>query len=295
MYIHLTVIITIVLSVCILLISVISRLLKRELCGIIRDHISSGEAQYAVQIRGRSWYSHSLQEHLKHLQKFYELVYKHGLVLSEPKMEIGKTEIEFLGFKIQKGQIILQNHVLSCFENFPNEILDKTQLQRFLESLNYIRPFYKGQAEDIKVLQQRLKKDTPRWSAEMSDAVRKIKLKVTELPPLSLPTGNGQLIIETDASSSTWGGVLLEAINGRENICGYGSSAFKVAKLKYPSSHKEILAIKKTVMHFKLFLKPINFIVRTDLKIMPGIFKNERLMAEKLQQNLEVVFLVKLF
>ena len=47
--------------------------------------------------------SHSLQEHLKHLQKFYELVYKHGLVLSESKMEIGKTEIEFLGFKIQKG------------------------------------------------------------------------------------------------------------------------------------------------------------------------------------------------
>ena len=45
-------------------------------------------------------FSHSLQEHLKHLQKFYKLVYKHGLVLSEPKMEIGKTEIEFLGFRV---------------------------------------------------------------------------------------------------------------------------------------------------------------------------------------------------
>ena len=88
----------------------------------------------------------------------------------------------------------------------------------------------------------------------MSNAVRKIKLKVMELPPLSLPTGNGQLIIETDASSSTWGGVLLEAINDRENICGYRYGAFKGAELKYPSSHKEILAVKKTVMHFKLFL-----------------------------------------
>ena len=44
--------------------------------------------------------SKSLQEHLKHLQSFYELCFKHGLVLSERKMEIGKTEIEFLGFKI---------------------------------------------------------------------------------------------------------------------------------------------------------------------------------------------------
>ena len=38
MYIHLTVIIAIVISVCILLISVISRLLKRELCGIIHAY-----------------------------------------------------------------------------------------------------------------------------------------------------------------------------------------------------------------------------------------------------------------
>ena len=35
--------------------------------------------------------SKTIQEHHKHLQKFYELVFKHGLVLSEPKMEIGKT------------------------------------------------------------------------------------------------------------------------------------------------------------------------------------------------------------
>ena len=38
--------------------------------------------------------------------------------------------------------------------------------------------------------------------------------------------------------------------------------------------------VKKTVQHFILFLKPVRFIIRTDLKIMPGIFKNENLMAE---------------
>ena len=57
---------------------------------------------------------------------FYELVFKHGLVLSQSKMEIGKTEMEFLGFKIQRGQVILQKHVLSVFSHFPDQILDKT-------------------------------------------------------------------------------------------------------------------------------------------------------------------------
>ena len=44
-------------------------------------------------------------------------------------MVIGKTEMEFLGFKIQKGQVVLQKHVLSVFSHFPDQILDKTQLQ----------------------------------------------------------------------------------------------------------------------------------------------------------------------
>ena len=70
--------------------------------------------------------SKNLQEHLKHLQMFYDLVFKHGLVLSQNKMEIGKTEMEFLGFKIQRAQVILQKHVLSVFSHFPDQILDKT-------------------------------------------------------------------------------------------------------------------------------------------------------------------------
>ena len=48
--------------------------------------------------------SRNLQEHLKHLQEFYSLVFKHGLVLSRSKMEIGKKDIEFLGYKISKDR-----------------------------------------------------------------------------------------------------------------------------------------------------------------------------------------------
>ena len=106
----------------------------------------------------------------------------------------------------------------------------------------------------------------------MTLAVQHIKAKVLDLPPLSLPQGLGQLIIETDASSHTWGGFLLEVIEGKQHVCGYGSGSFKAAKLSYPYSHKEILAVKKTVQHFILFLKPVGFVSRTDLKIMPGIF-----------------------
>ena len=114
----------------------------------------------------------------------------------------------------------------------------------------------------------------------MNLAVQTIKTRVQNLPALSLLQGIGHLVIETDASSSTWGGLFIETIEGNENVGGYGSGSFKAPELNYPSSHKEILAVKKTIQHFILFLKPVKFVISTDLKTMPRIFKNENLMAE---------------
>jgi hypothetical protein len=93
--------------------------------------------------------SKNLQEHLKHLQQFYDLVFRHGLVLSKTKMEIGKTEIEFLGFRIAKGQVILQDHILKSFTEFPDILHDKIQLQRFLGNLNYIRSILQRERQMI--------------------------------------------------------------------------------------------------------------------------------------------------
>ena len=43
----------------------------------------------------------------------------------------------------------------------------------------------------------------------MTNAVKTIKEKVKQLPPLSLPEGSGQMVIETDASNKAWGGILI--------------------------------------------------------------------------------------
>jgi hypothetical protein len=58
-----------------------------------------------------------------------------------------------------------------------------------------------------------LKNNPPSWNDAMNKVVRRIKDKVQTLPPLSRPTGEGNCIIERDASNSTWEGVLIENIN----------------------------------------------------------------------------------
>jgi hypothetical protein len=99
-------------------------------------------------------------------------------------------------------------------------------LQIFLGSLNYVKPFYKGYPEAIFVLQHMLKKSPPPWTTTMTKKIKRIKEKVKKLPSLTLPSEQGLYIIEIDASNHAWGGVLIEKIEGREDICGYASRSF---------------------------------------------------------------------
>lgn len=88
------------------------------------------------------------------------MVYEHGLVLSdsEEKFQIGKVRIDYLGLHIEQGHIELQPHVLLHLLKFPDVLLDKKILQRFLGCLNYIRQFYEKQSENTDILQKRLRK-----------------------------------------------------------------------------------------------------------------------------------------
>jgi len=83
-------------------------------------------------------YSDSLEQHLKHLRIFKNLIKRNGLVVSSKKMTIGVTKIRFLGHEIWQGKITPIARSIEFAKRFPDEITNKTQLQRFLGCLNYV-------------------------------------------------------------------------------------------------------------------------------------------------------------
>ena len=60
------------------------------------------------------------------------------------KIKLFQTSVRFLGFDIHHGVIKPIDRAIQFADKFPDQILDKTQLQRFLGSLNYILDFYQN-------------------------------------------------------------------------------------------------------------------------------------------------------
>ncbi|CAN0887121.1 hypothetical protein LINGRAHAP2_LOCUS15538, partial [Linum grandiflorum] len=103
------------------------------------------------------------------------------------------------------------------------KIRDKTQLQRFLGSLNYIAEFYKNLAYDVKPLFDRLKNNPPSWTSVHTEAVKKIKMRVKKLPCISISHPDAFKIVKTNASNLEYGGILKQIHNNKKLLVRYTS------------------------------------------------------------------------
>ena len=98
-------------------------------------------------------------------------------------------------------------------------------------------------------LAQLLKKTLPGWNSIHTEAGQQLKRLAKKLLLLQIPR-TGKRILQTDASDEYWAATLFEETNGKRNICGYESGAFKPSKLHYHSTFKEILVVKHGIEKF---------------------------------------------
>ncbi|MDD0298935.1 hypothetical protein PSY73_23485, partial [Shigella flexneri] len=95
------------------------------------------------------------------------------------------------------GTITPIERSLAFASKFPDKILDKTQLQRFSGSLNYVLDFYPNINRLAKPLHDRLKKHPVAWCDHHTDIVRQIKKQVLEIPCLHIADPLAFKIVKT--------------------------------------------------------------------------------------------------
>ena len=87
-------------------------------------------------------FSKDEESHDKLLTEFYNLVKTQGIMLSEKKMVIGQSFIDFLGVNISDGKYTLQSHIASSLAEFPDKLTNTKQIQQFLGIVNYMSDFF---------------------------------------------------------------------------------------------------------------------------------------------------------
>ena len=175
------------------------------------------------------------EQHLQDVETVLLRIKEKGIVISKKKSKLLQKEIEYLGLILKEnGELSLAPHTQEKIQAFPNELSDRKQIQRFLGCLNYIanEGFFKDLAKERKHLQKKISEKIPwSWTKTDSDIVKTIKEKIQVLPELYNPTKEDFLIIETDASQTTWAGCMRALPNGKAKL-SLNEKGYKIEESK---------------------------------------------------------------
>ncbi|MBA0876141.1 hypothetical protein Goshw_002503 [Gossypium schwendimanii] len=100
---------------------------------------------------------------------------------------------------LKDGKYQTGKHIVEELQKFPDENLSKKQVQQFLRIVNNLKDFIPKISKFTNPLRKIFKKDSPLWNARQTQAVKKLKEELQNLPPLQIPS-EGKRILQTDKS-----------------------------------------------------------------------------------------------
>ncbi|KAH9716953.1 hypothetical protein KPL71_021645 [Citrus sinensis] len=213
-------------------------------------------------------FSGTPEEHQVLLQQFHDIVDQYGIMLSDKKSTIATDTVEYLGMQIKNGFYQPGPHIAQELLHFPDKDFTKKQVQQFLGIINYIRDFLPHVDQQTSILSALLKKNPISWDSSHTTAVQQLKQIAQNPPKLKIMT-DGKRILQTDASDTSWGALLLEQIDKKEYLIGHASGHFSPAQQHYHTIYKEILAVKNGIKKFEYHLLGHRFLIRLDNSSFP--------------------------
>ncbi|XP_056850923.1 uncharacterized protein LOC108825184 [Raphanus sativus] len=194
-------------------------------------------------------YSKTWEEHLDHLDKVLAILRHQQLYLKKSKCTFGGTRIEYLGHFISHDGVSTDPTKIKAVEEWPQPKHQK-HLRSFLGLANYYRRFIQGYSIIARPLTIMLRKDGFAWNTEASDAFHLLKQALISAPVLALPDFSKTFIVETDASNTGIGAILMQ---DNHPVC-YISRALGPRHQGLSVYEKELLAVVHAVQTWNPYL-----------------------------------------
>ncbi|XP_047313756.1 uncharacterized protein LOC124917348 [Impatiens glandulifera] len=152
----------------------------------------------------RTW-----EDHMLHVTQILEILRTNTLFLNREKCEFGCIQIAYLGHIISEEGVAADPEKLKAMETWPPPTTIK-QLRGFLGLTGYYRRFIRKYGLIAKPLTDLLKKGNFNWTEEAGLAFKHLKQLMMSPPVLALPNFAIPFVVETDASGSGIGAVLMQ-------------------------------------------------------------------------------------
>ena len=231
-------------------------------------------------VHTRSW-----EEHIKALQQLLRRLLAAGMMIRPTTCLFGVNTVDFLGHHLEEGLIGLHEDNVTKIRDAPRPTTKK-QVQSFMGLAGYYRDFIPYFAALAALLSDLTCKDQPNkveWGEAQEKAYQSIKALLTKEPVIRLPDPGKTYFLQTDASDSGIGAVLMQKHNGKLFPVCYASKKLSSAERNYSTIEKECLVTVWGFKRFHLYLYGVPFVLQTDhepLKYMNSAkFVNRRLMC----------------
>ena len=205
-------------------------------------------------------------EHLRTLRSTFQRIREAGLTIRPTKCSVGYNSVDFVGHVVGKGSLSMDEEKLGRIKEAPQP-KTKKQVRSFLGLAGYYRKFIPNYAEIAVPLTDLTKKNQPnqvKWGDAQQHAFDTLRDLLTKAPILRLPDFSKPFIVQTDASDSGIGCILLQEYDDGRFPVVCASKKLLPRERNYSVIERECLAIVFAVKKFAKYLYGREFILHTD-------------------------------
>lgn len=209
-------------------------------------------------------YSITFSGHLTLLRQVLTLLQTHELKAKLSKCTIARTSISYLGHQTSGSGVSTLQDKIQTVATWPRPASVK-ELRGFLGLSGYYRKFVRNFGVISRPLTDLLRKNSLFvWNPTADAAFQALKKALVEAPVLALPDFTKQFVVETDASATSVGAVLMQ----NSHPVAYLSKALCPRNLGLSAYEKECLALLLAVDHWRPYLQHSEFVIRTDQRYL---------------------------
>ena len=210
-------------------------------------------------------------QHDGRLLTLLETARMNNLSLNPDKIQFNATDCKFFGHRLTPEGLKLDPEKVKAIVHMP-PLQSIQSLQSFNGMVNYLKRFSPVLTELAEPLRLQKQDTIWAWESEQQQAFEKIKTALTILPVLTYFDKDKDHIIQTDASKTSIGAVLLQ--EGQPIV--YASRALTKTERRYSNTERELLGVVFGLEGLHHYTFGSSITVETDHQLLTSIWKKTR-------------------